>query len=78
MKGFCKEVGVVLFSQARSDRTKGNGLKIYHGRFRLDTRNNFFTRRFIRHWNRLAREVVESAPLKVFIRYVDVVLRDMV
>ena len=56
--------------------TRGNGLRLHQGRFRLGSRKSFFPERVARQWHRLHRE--ESPSLEVFKNRVDVALRDTV
>ncbi|KAK4805564.1 hypothetical protein QYF61_022599 [Mycteria americana] len=64
LQGLYKQAGERLFTRACSDRTSGNSFKLKEGRFSLDIRKKLLTRKVVRHWNRLPREVVDAPSLK--------------
>ncbi|GAB0179186.1 hypothetical protein GRJ2_000383900 [Grus japonensis] len=78
LKGAYRKAGGGLFTRAWSDRTRGNGLNLKEGRFKLDIRKKFFTVRVVKHWNLLPSEVVDAPPLEVFKARLDGALGNLV
>ena len=65
LKGAYREEGNQLFERVDNCRTRGNGLKLRKGRFRLDIRGKFFTESG-EVLEQLPREAVDAPSLEVF------------
>jgi len=61
-----KKDGDKFSNRACCSRTWSNGFKLEEDRFRLDIRKKFFTKRVMKHWHRLLREVIGAPSLKTF------------
>ena len=78
LKGTYKQEGNKLFERVDNSRTRGNCFKLKEGRLRLDVRGKFFTKRMVRCWNGLPREVVDAPSLEVFKARLDGALGNLV
>jgi len=78
LTGGGREGGFGLFSPVTINGTRGDGLKMRQGRFRLENGKNVFPERVVRAWTTLPRAVVESPSLEGFTNRVDVALGDRV
>ncbi|KAF4794142.1 hypothetical protein TURU_104854 [Turdus rufiventris] len=73
LKGGLQENGSRFCSVVPCNRTRGNGQKLMHRKFHLNTRN-FLTVQMTEHRKRFPREVVESPSLVICKKYLVAIL----
>lgn len=73
-----RRAGTDLFSLVTSERTQGSDTKTLTGRFRLDIKKRFFTKRVVGNWTRLLREEVMAQSLLEFKKHLDNALGNVV
>ena len=77
LKGVSTEGGADLLLLVTRDRTRGNGMKLHQGKFRLNISKRFFSKR-VSHWKKLLRGVVTAPSLSEFTERLDDALSHMV
>lgn len=65
-QGGSRQGGADLLSLVTSDKTWGNGMKLYEGKFRLVIRKRFLTERMLSRWNWVSREVAMAPSFLEF------------
>ena len=58
----------------RKDMGAHISFKLRQGRFRLDITRKFCTRKAVKHWNRLPKEILDAPSLEAFKARLDVAL----
>lgn len=56
-------------SVVADDTIKGNNYLLHLGRFRVDAKTHFFTRKAVQHWKRLTTVAVELSSLRGLSRF---------
>lgn len=64
-----------IFAQADNERTRGDGIKLKEGRFRLDVKKKFLE---VRHRNSFPREIVDAPSLELLKTRLDKLLGNLV